>query len=188
MAGFEDLMKASPLQLLGLGVVGIALPLFVPALRPQFATVVKAGAKLFFEAELDADNALADLLVDATMSSLMALAPHGFEEDGARNTDQAIRHFVNATSKASHRRGFDAEDARRRYHRRLAKLEHALSRAKREARHGQRPVLDNALRLVKEHGAYPGNPLLLEDDSTQKSAVLGTPEKAPAHRHRKKTL
>jgi len=42
----EDFLKADPLMLLGVGVLGLAVPIFFPALRPQLAALLKAGARL----------------------------------------------------------------------------------------------------------------------------------------------
>jgi hypothetical protein len=65
----EDFLKADPLMLIGVGVLGLAVPMFFPALRPQLAAVLKAGARLALEAEFDADDALADGLVDTAVNA-----------------------------------------------------------------------------------------------------------------------
>ena len=151
MAALDDVLKAGPLGLIGLGVFGIALPLLVPSLRPPFAAALKAGAKLFLEAELDADNALADRLVDAAVDSLLMVSEQPPGPERARKTDQAVDHFVTRARRSAHRRGFDEQDARRRYHRRLTKLDHALTRVHRDAQPSQRRVLEHASNLVKQH-------------------------------------
>ena len=40
-------------------------------LRPQFVALLKAGAKLALEAEFDADEALADRLVETAVNALL---------------------------------------------------------------------------------------------------------------------
>src|SRR5215831_9846461 len=77
----EDFWKADALQLIGVGVVGLAVPIFFPALRPQFAALLKAGAKLALEAEFDADEALAKRLVDAAVNALLHVSTQDTEMD-----------------------------------------------------------------------------------------------------------
>ena len=77
MALLDDVLKAGPVPLVGLGVVALALPYFFPALRPQFEAVFKSGAKLFLEAELGADDAIADRFVDAAVGALFHATAHG---------------------------------------------------------------------------------------------------------------
>jgi len=45
----EDFLKADPLKFIGVGVLGLAVPIFFPALRPQLVALLKAGAKLALE-------------------------------------------------------------------------------------------------------------------------------------------
>jgi len=71
VAALEDFLKAGPLHLIGVGILALAVPIFFPALRPQFAALLKAGAKLALEAEFDADDALANRLVDAAVNALL---------------------------------------------------------------------------------------------------------------------
>ena len=89
----EDFWNADPLQLIGVGVVGLAVPIFFPALRPQLAALLKAGAKLALEAEFDADEALADAEIASEIYSTAGdfdLLVKFYVEHG---TD--IGHFVN---------------------------------------------------------------------------------------------
>jgi hypothetical protein len=151
MAALEDVLKAGPLSLVGLGIVGLALPVIVPGLRPQFAGVLKTAAKLFLEAEFEADNALMDRLVDTAVDSLLAIPAHAPEADRERKVDKVMSRFVSATRAGAHRRGWDEHDAAARYHRSLAKLDHAISRAQSRARASQHPILEHASRSLRQH-------------------------------------
>src|ERR1700730_3720943 len=70
MAILDDVLKGGSFPLVGLGIVALAVPHFIPALRPQFAAVLKSGAKLFLEAELGADDAIVDRYVGAAIDAL----------------------------------------------------------------------------------------------------------------------
>ncbi len=147
----EDFLKADPLQLIGLGLVGLAVPIFFPALRPQFAALLKAGAKLALEAEFDADDALADRLVNTALNALLHVSPRDSEKDLCDRSEATVNRFVAAASASAARRGWDQQDVAHRYHKRLVKLDHAISRAHPRARPRQRMALDHASNLVRKH-------------------------------------
>jgi len=151
MATLDDMLKVSPVWLVGLGLV--AVPFFVPALRPQFAAVLKSGAKLFLEAELGADEVLTDRLVDAAVDALVQTPPHGTEEQRRENAESKVNRFVSAARAGAQRRGWDELDVERRYQRHLAKLEHALSRAGQRIHTSQRAPLAHASESLARHRA-----------------------------------
>jgi hypothetical protein len=145
----EDFLKADPLMLIGVGVLGLAVPIFFPALRPQLAAVLKAGARLALEAEFDADDALADGLVDTAVNALMRVSAHDSEQDVCDRSEAAVNRFIAAAHASAARRGWDQQDAAHRYHKRIAKLDHAISRAHPGARPRQRAALEHASKLLK---------------------------------------
>ncbi len=147
----EDFLKADPLQLIGVGLLGLALPIVFPALRPQFAALLKAGAKLALEAEFDADDALADRLVSTAVNALLHVSPRDSEKDLRDRSEATVNRFVAAASAGAARRGWDRQDAAHRYHKRLVKLDHAISRAYPRARARQRTALDHASKLLRKH-------------------------------------
>jgi len=153
MPSLGDILKADSVPLLGLGVLGLALPLLFPALRPQFASFVKSGAKLFLEAELGAEGALADRLVDAAVDALAGASSHGSDDHRKERTEHEIDRFVSAACAAAQRRGWDEEDAERRYRRHVAKLDSALSQARYRAHPSQRAALDHAHEKLAHHAA-----------------------------------
>jgi len=149
----EDFLKADPLRLIGMGVLGLAVPIFFPAMRPQLAAILKAGAKLALEAEFDADDALADGLVDTAVNALMRVSSQDSEQDLCNRSEAAVNRFL-ATARASAvRRGWDQQDVAHRYHKRLVKLHHAISRAHPGARPRQRTALEHASKVLKQHHA-----------------------------------
>jgi hypothetical protein len=149
----EDFLKADPLMLIGVGVLGLAVPIFFPALRPQLAAVLKAGARLALEAEFDADDALADGLVDTAVNALLRVSAHDSEQDVCDRSEAAVNRFLAAARASAARRGWDQQDVAHRYHKRLAKLDHAISRAHPGARPRQRTALEHASKLLKRHHA-----------------------------------
>src|SRR5215468_818578 len=149
----EDFLKADPLKLIGVGVLGLAVPIFFPALRPQLAAILKAGAKLALEAEFDADDALADGLVDTAVNALMRVSSQDSEQDVCNRSEAAMNRFLAAARSSAARRGWDQQDAAHRYHKRLVKLDHAISRAHPGARPRQRTALEHASKLLKQHHA-----------------------------------
>ena len=151
MALVDDVLKAGPVPLLGLGIVALIVPYFVPALRPQFAAVLKSGAKLFLEAELGADDAIVDRYVGAAIDALFQVTAHGTEEERKEKAEAQVDRFVSRAHAGAHRRGWDEQDVERRYRRRLAKLEHALERARHRAKPGQHAALVHASDTLTRH-------------------------------------
>jgi hypothetical protein len=149
----EDFLKADPLRLIGVGVLGLAVPIFFPAMRPQLAAILKAGAKLALEAEFDADDALADRLVDTAVNALMRVSSQDSEQDLCNRSEAAVNRFLATARASAARRGWDQQDVAHRYHKRLVKLDHAISRAHPGARPRQRTALEHASKLLKQHHA-----------------------------------
>jgi hypothetical protein len=147
----EDFLKADALQLIGVGAVGLAVPILFPALRPQFAALLKASVKLAVEAEFDADEALADALVSAAVDALLRVSPQDSENDLCRKSEATVDRFLAAAHSSAARRGWDQQDVAHRYHRRLGKLDHAISRAHPQAQAPQRAALEHASKLLRQH-------------------------------------
>src|SRR5579883_2102629 len=110
MAVSEQFLKADPLQLIGLGLIGLAVPIFFPALRPPLAALLKAGAKLALEAEFDADDALADGLANTAINALLRVSPRDSEKDLYDRSEAAVNRFLAAASASAARRGWDQQD------------------------------------------------------------------------------
>jgi len=149
----EDFLKADPLKFIGMGVLGLAVPIFFPALRPQLAALLKAGAKLALEAEFDADDALADGLVDTAVNALLGACAQDSEQDLCDRSEATVNRFLAAARASAARRGWDQQDVAHRYHKRLVKLDDAISRAHPRARPPQRTALEHASKLLKKHHA-----------------------------------
>ena len=147
----EDFWNADPLQLIGVGLIGVAAPILLPALRPQFVALLKAGAKLALEAEFDADDALADRLVETAVNALLQVPRQDSEKHLCERSETTVNRFLAASGASASRRGWDQQDAARRYHKRLVKFGHAISRAHARARPAQRTALDHASKLLRKH-------------------------------------
>jgi hypothetical protein len=104
MALIDDVLKAGPVPFLGLGIAALALPYFFPALRPQFAAVAKSGAKLFLEAELGADDAIADRFVGAAVDALFQATAHGTDEERKQQAEKQVDRFVSRAHAGARRR------------------------------------------------------------------------------------
>jgi hypothetical protein len=66
-----------------------------------------------------------------------------------------VNRFIAAARASAARRGWDEQDAAHRYHRRLVKFDHAISRANRRARLPQRTTLEHAAKLLRTHHVMP---------------------------------
>ena len=62
-----------------------------------------------------------------------------------------MNRFLAAARASAARRGWDQQDVACRYHKRIAKLDHAISRAHHGARAPQRTALGHASKLLKKH-------------------------------------
>jgi hypothetical protein len=151
MAFIEDVFKGNPVTAIGLGVLAVAVPLVFPAVRPQFAAVLKVGAKLFLEAEFEADDAVAAQVVDASIGSLLQAISGGSEDERKRAVDTHLEHFAAKARRRARRRGWDEPDAKARYHRYMRKFERGIDRAQRGARPAQHAALAHASRRISEH-------------------------------------
>jgi hypothetical protein len=173
----EDIFKTNRATVIGLGIVTLAVPLIFPALRPQFAAVLKAGAKLFLEAEFEADDAVAEQVVDACIGHLLQALSAGSEEERKRAADTHVEHFAGRARRRARRRGWNEQDAKARYHRYMKKFEHRIAGAHRKAAPAQRAALAHAAQRVSEHRAkaQPGEDHERASASTR-SAVGGTNE------------
>ena len=104
MAILDDVLKGGSVPLVGLGIVALAVPYFIPALRPQFAAVLKSGAKLFLEAELGADDAIVDRYVGAAIDALFQATAHGTEEERKAKAESQVNRFVSRAQAGARRR------------------------------------------------------------------------------------
>jgi hypothetical protein len=145
-----EIGEAGRLPFVGIGLLAIALPFVMPSLRPQLGKLLSGAAKLFAEAEFGADDALTDRLVDASVNALMRIAPTGTVDEQRRRTDRELDRFFSRARTAAHRRGHSREDAGRRYHKHLSRMEHALKsrQGRTEPRHRQ--TVDRALHRLAE--------------------------------------
>jgi hypothetical protein len=147
----EDFWKADPFQLIGVGLIGVAAPILFPTLRPQFVALLKAGAKLALEAEFDADDALADRLVESAVNALLQVSLQDTEKDLCDRSEATVNRFLAASSDSATRRGWDQQDVAHRYDKHLVKFDHAISRAHPRARAAQRTALAHASKFLRKH-------------------------------------
>jgi hypothetical protein len=147
----KDFLKADPLLLFGVGLMGIAAPIFFPTLRPQFVALLKAGAKLALEAEFDADDALADQLVETAVKALLQVSPQDSEKDLCDRSEATVNRFLAASSDSATRRGWEQQDVAHRYDKRLVKFDRAISRVHPRARPAQRTALHHASKVLRKH-------------------------------------
>ena len=146
----EDLLEigeSGPLPLVGLGLITVAVPYFVPSLRPELGGILKASAKLFLEAEFGADNQLTDRLVDKSVDALMRMMPDATDEEHERHADRELDRFFSRARSAARRRGFNPEDAERRYNKHLSRMERGLT-GRKHAGTGRPQTLEHALRRI----------------------------------------
>ncbi|MBV8919882.1 hypothetical protein [Bradyrhizobium sp.] len=171
----QDLLEigeTGPLPFVGMGLVTLAVPYVMPSLRPQMASLLKASARLFLEAELGADNALTDRLVDASVDALMSIAPQTTKDEREHRTDRELDRFFVRARAGAHRRGFDHADAARRYHKHLSRFERALKSAQERAGSGHQQTFDRALhRIAHERLTHASAERRADYPSTNSSRV-----------------
>ncbi len=143
-----EIGETGSLPFVGLGLITLAGAYIVPSLRPSLGQVLKGSVKLFLEAELGADNALTDRLVDTSVDALMSITPQTADEERKRQVDNELDRFFRNARAGARRRGFDRSDARRRYHNHLSRMETALKSAQARAGPEHRQTLEHASRRV----------------------------------------
>src|SRR5690242_21885605 len=107
MALLDDVLKPAPATVVGLGVLALVVPVAFPALRPQWAAIVKAGVKLFLEAELGAEGEIIDCLVDETVDALLTATSRGTEAERKQAAETAVRRFATTARRRAGRHGRD---------------------------------------------------------------------------------
>jgi hypothetical protein len=143
-----EIGEVGPLPAVGIGLLAVAVPYFVPRLRQPLGLVLKASAKLFLEAELGADNELTDRLVDQSVDALMRAIPGEGKAERKHRADRELDRFFSKAHAAAHRRSFDHQDGRRRYHKHLSRMEASLKRRQQRAGAEEGAMIDQALRRV----------------------------------------
>jgi hypothetical protein len=143
MASLDDFFELRSMPVVGVASAVVAFVLF-PGLRPQFAGLLKAGTKLYLEAELGADDALAEYLAQATVRGLLDLGQHLEPEDRGRKVERRLKRFATHARHGAGRRAFDSRDAEHRYNKRITALERAIADARHRARPWQHSALDHA--------------------------------------------
>jgi hypothetical protein len=91
--------------------------------------------------------------VDTAVDALMRVSAQASEQDLCHRSEATVSRFVAAARASAARRGWDQQDVARRYHKRLVKLDHAISRAHPGAQAPQRTALEHASKLLKQHHA-----------------------------------
>jgi hypothetical protein len=146
-----EIGEVGPLPFVGIGLLTtVAAPFFMPSLRPQVGELLKAAVRLLLEAELGADNELTDRLVDTSVDCFMRIMPHGTKDERRRQADHELDRFFSKARAASHRRGFGHEDARRRYHKHLSRMERALKSKRERAGLGHKQAFDHAIHRISD--------------------------------------
>lgn len=142
-----EIGEAGPLAAVGVGVAAVVVPAFVPSLREPAAQVLKSSIRLFLDAELGADNALTDRLVDTSMDRLMkTVSDH--RANRRERGGHALDRFFHRARAASNRRGFSREDADRRFRKHLSKMQNALQSKHRKASPREQEILEHLLRQL----------------------------------------
>ncbi len=125
MAGFEDVLKNHPVELLGVGAL-LAAPLASPSIRPQWTAAAKEIVKLFLEAEFDAQGDLIDALAETTVEQLVALLAAPPAARG-RKAARIASHFKRKARGRANRWGRSDGERAERYRDHIAALKRRLS-------------------------------------------------------------
>ncbi|MEZ0167806.1 hypothetical protein [Microvirga sp. TS319] len=128
MAFVENILKTHPGPILGLGLVALAVPVVLPSLRPQWATAVKAGAKLFFDAEGGAEGDIISHIAEKAIDQLADAVAHGTPKERDDAVAGIITAYEGKARARSNRLGWGERDCQARYERHLSCLRRAVSR------------------------------------------------------------
>lgn len=148
MAIIEDLLKGNPAAAAGVALAAVAAPLVIPSLRPQWAAFVKAGAKLFVEAEFGAEGEIIDKLVDAAVDNLSTALANPDESKREAAAQAVVRDFEACAHARSQRKGWDKADTAARYRRHMFKLRDAVMKMRGQQSGGKRKIVDDLLAAI----------------------------------------
>jgi hypothetical protein len=126
MAIGEDILKAAPGQALAVGLAILAIPVLFPMLRPRWAAAVKAGAKLFLEAEVGAEDEIIGGLAESAIVEL-ADAVASLPKEGDRSTGAIVRAYTSKARERARRLGWSERDREARYRRHIDRLRRAAA-------------------------------------------------------------
>ncbi len=123
----------NPGPVVGVGLLVLAFPTLFPSLRPQWAFAVKAGAKLFFEAEADAEGDLIDHLAERAIDELADAIARSKPEERDSEVAGVLSRYEDKARRRSQRLGWSEKDRAARFDRHMSVLRRGIAR--RGARH-----------------------------------------------------
>ncbi len=146
----EEVLPVGPAGVVAFGVVALAAPALIPGLRPELRPLLKSAAKLFVEAEFDADGGVIASLADATIDDLIDAVTKCPPDQRERRIEHSVRRFARRAKARSTRMGRDDRDRQTRYGRHVGIMRDRLARERKRRTGHAREALDRAAALLRE--------------------------------------
>ncbi len=145
---FEEVLTVEPAGAVAFGVIALAAPALIPGLRPELRPLLKSAAKLFVEAEFDADGGIIASLADATIDELIDTVTRSPPDQRDRRIEHSVRRFARRARARSTRMGRDDRDRQTRYGRHVRIMRDRLARERARRGGHAREALDRAAALL----------------------------------------
>jgi hypothetical protein len=165
MAIGEDVLKAAPGPAVAVGLAILAIPVLFPMLRPSWAAALKAGAKLFLEAEAGAEGEIIDGLAESAIAELADAVANLPPEERDRSTGAILGAYKSRARQRARRLGWSERDRQARYHRHIDRLRRAAAHHSDGSSGAARQAWDEVGALLHSADATP-----------QWTAIPGSPE------------
>lgn len=146
-----DTLPGKVITAVGISLAALALPALFPGLAPPLRSALQSGAKLFLEAEFEAEGGLIDKLVSETIDALLGTAADaGTPEERRKAARRAARRFEHRARARARHWGADDHDQRRRYRRHVAHLHRAVAAVAKNRPEPERDLLEDVVEGVPE--------------------------------------
>lgn len=147
----EDAIGGRIVTVVAVGAAALLLPRLFPSFAAPLRAITKTGLTLFLEAETEMEGGLIDGLVGQTVDVLLGtLDGPGTAEQRKQAARRTMRSFEAAARGRSKRWGRDHDDRVRRYHRHLAHLRRALTKAELTRPAAERELIGDAVSVIAE--------------------------------------
>lgn len=128
MAISDRLFKAGAAPALAVGLAVLAIPILFPRWRPQWAAALKAGAKVFLEAEEGAEGEIIDALAERAIDELADAVANVAPVERDRAAGAVVRAYKARARERAERLGWSDRDRAHRYQRHVDRLHRAAAR------------------------------------------------------------
>lgn len=147
---FEGVLPVEPAGAVAFGLLALAAPMLMPGRRLELRPLLKSAAKLFVEAEFEADGAIIASLADAAVDALLEAATDRDPAETKRRIEHKVQRYTRRAQGRAARMGRDEADRQVRYRRHLRTLRDRLAFERNRRAGRKREAINHAMALLPD--------------------------------------